>query len=104
MNETSKSPRCPVASESTRSSGGEGRPGLEQFLVQARRELEAAALDLSDAAQAAARAAVMGDQGSPEESTRLARLASRLYESANCRRALARRLTAQARPGEEHDG
>ena len=97
-------PRCPVESEWTRSSGGEGRPGLEQFLVQARRELEAAALDLSDAAQAAARAAVMVDRGSPEESMQLARLASRLYESASCHRARARRLTAQARPEESHDG
>lgn len=97
-------PRCPVESEWTRSSGGEGGPGPEQLLANARRELEAATLDLSDAAQAAARAAVMVDRGSPEEITQLARLASRLYESASCRRALARRLTAQARPGEEHDG
>ena len=104
MNEKSKAPRCPIARESTRSSGGEGGRGPEELLAKARREQEAATLDLSDAAQAAAKAAVMVNRGSPEGSTQLARLASRLYESADYHRERAQRLTAQARPGEEHEG
>lgn len=104
MNQNFKPPSGPVAGESARSSGAQGRTRPEELLATARREQEAAALDVYDAAQAAAQAAAMADRGSREESSQLARLASQLYERAGGRRQRARRLAAQARLGEQHDG
>lgn len=66
-------------------------------------EHEAAALDLSEAAQALAQAACLVRQGRIDELQHLTALASRLYESADRHRELAERLEPLARPGECDD-
>jgi len=70
---------------------------LTDPLVEARFEYEAAVLDLSEAAQAAARAGTLADQGDVGESQRLTELARQLYERAGRHRQQAQHLDPEQR-------
>ena len=65
---------------------------LTNPMAEARFEHEAGVLDLSEAAQAVARARTLADRGDVVESQRLAEVARQLYESADRRRERAQRL------------
>lgn len=72
-------------------------------VAQAKFEHEAAALDLSDAAQAAARSSAAVDRGDLDVSQRLTEMATQLYKSSCCHRDSARRLDSEERLVEGSD-
>lgn len=76
---------------------------FQEQATQARYEHEAAVLDLSEAAQAAAQASVRAARGRTDEVEHLCELARGLYESAARHRERARHLerTTRAPDGDE---